>query len=128
MPLPEESPDRRSASRVLVGKSGWGNPDRNACHVSLGDVRHVSLGRGVPTMPPFLTCRFCLSRMGELKIICFLKLRLLFCAHWATWRAGAKREESIYDEPSSLGIPRQRVVSMMARLNVWNTKGLSLYK
>ena len=65
-------------------------------------------------MPPFLTCRFCLSKMGGLKNNYFLKLRLLFCAHWATWRAGVKREKNIYDEPPSLGIPRQRVVSMMA--------------
>ena len=52
--------------------------------------------------------------MGGLKIIGFFKLRFTFCAHWATWRARAKREKNIYDEPSSLGIPRQRVVSMMA--------------
>ena len=52
--------------------------------------------------------------MGGLKIIGFFKLRFTFCAHWATWQVGAKREESIYDELSSLGIPRQCVVSMMA--------------
>ena len=49
MPLLEESPNRRNVPRVIVGKSRWGNPDRNACHVSLGDVRHASLGGGVPT-------------------------------------------------------------------------------
>ena len=31
------------------------------------------------------------QKMGGLKIIGFLKLRFTFCAHWATWRAGAKR-------------------------------------
>ena len=51
--------------------SSWGNPDRNMCHVSSGNVRHASSGGGVPTMSPFLTCRFCLSRMGGLKIIVF---------------------------------------------------------
>ena len=54
------------------------NPDENMCHVSSGDVRHVLSGGGVPTMPIFLTCLFCLSKMGGLKIIGFLKLRLLF--------------------------------------------------
>ena len=44
-------------------------------------------------------------------MIVFLKLKLIFLLDWATWRAGAKREKSIYDEPPSLGIPRQRVVS-----------------
>ena len=95
------------------GNPDGGNPDENACHVLSGNVCHVSSGGGVPTMPPFLTCRFCLSKMGRLKNNCFLKQRLLFCAYWATWRAGAKREKSIYDEPPSLGIPRQRVASMM---------------
>ena len=70
-PLPEE---------VRIGEarhvSSWGNPDgdnpdKNVCHVSLGNVRHASSGEGVPTMPPFLTCRFCLSRMSGLKIIVF---------------------------------------------------------
>ena len=70
----------------------------------------VIRGRG-PYNAPFLTCLFCLSKMGGLKNNGFLKLRLLFCTHWATWLVGAKREKSIYDELSSLGIPRQRVVS-----------------
>ena len=105
MPLPEE---------VRIGEarhvSSWGNldgdnSDRNVCHVSSINVCHASSGGWVPTMPPFLTCLFCLSRMGGLKIIIFLKLRLIFCTHWATWRAGAKREKIIYDEPPSLGIP-----------------------
>ena len=106
MPLPKE---------VRIGEarhvSSWenpdrGNPNRNVCHVSSGNVRHASLGGGVPTMPPFLTCLFCLSKMGGLKNNGFLKLRLLFCTHWATWRAKAKREKSIFDELPSLGIPR----------------------
>ena len=41
---------------------------------------------------------------------------------------GAKREKSIDDEPSSLGIPKQRVASMMVRLSVWDAEGLSHYK
>ena len=93
------------------GNPDGGNPDENVCHVSSGNVCHVSSGEGIPTMPPFLTCRFCLSKMGELKNNCFLKPRLLFRALWATWRAGAMRENSIYDEPPFLGFPRQRVVS-----------------
>ena len=59
------------------GDPDGGDPDGNACHVFSGG--------GVPTMPPFLTCPFCPCKMGGLKIIDFLKLRLLFCAHWATW-------------------------------------------
>ncbi|RVW61439.1 hypothetical protein CK203_032029 [Vitis vinifera] len=35
-----------------------------------------------------------------------------FCAHWVTWCAEAKRKKGIYDEPLSLGIPRQRVFSI----------------
>ena len=42
-----------SLRKVRIGEarhvSSWGNPDRNACHMSLGDVRHASLGGGVPT-------------------------------------------------------------------------------
>ena len=71
-------------------------------------------GGGVPTMPPFLTCLFCPSENGRVKNNWFFETDVIFCAHWATWRAGAKREKSIYDEPSSLCIPRQHVVSMMA--------------
>ena len=59
VPLPKESPDRRSVPRVLMGKSGWGNPDRNACHVSLRDVRHTSLGGGVPTSEIFCSFSMC---------------------------------------------------------------------
>ena len=40
-----------------------------------------------------------------------------FCAHWATWCAEVKRNKSIYDGPPSLGFPRQRVFSIMARLS-----------
>ena len=66
MPLPEEI--RIGEARHM---SSWGNLDRNVCHVSLGNVCHASLGGEVPIMPPFLTCRFCLSGMGGLKIIVF---------------------------------------------------------
>ena len=69
----------------------------------------VIRGRG-PYNAPLLTCRFCLGRMGRLKIIVF-ETEVTFCAHWATWRAGAKRKKSIYDEPPSLGFPMQRVFS-----------------
>ena len=47
--------------------------------------------------------------MGGLKMI-FLKLKLTFLLDWATWRAGLKRQKSIYEEPPTLGIPKQRVV------------------
>ncbi|XP_034710607.1 uncharacterized protein LOC117933354 [Vitis riparia] len=41
--------------------------------------------------------------MGDLKKNdCLLKPEFAFCSHWATWRAGAKRQESIYGEPPSL--------------------------
>ena len=84
------------------------------CHASSGDVCHMLSDGGVPTMPSYLTCLFCPSKMGGLKIIGFFETEVTFCAHWVTWRAGVKSEKSIYDEPSSLCIPRQRVVSMMA--------------
>ena len=91
-----------------------GDPDVNACHVSPWGAWHVFSEGRVPTIPPFLTCPFCPCKMGGLKIIDFLKLRLLFCAHWATWLTRVKRERIIYDEPSFLCIPRQHVVSMIA--------------
>ena len=75
-------------------------------------------GRG-PYNAPFLTCRFCPSKMGGLKNDCFSETEVdffffFFFFDWAMWRAGVKREKSIYDEPPTLGIPRQSVVSMMA--------------
>ena len=88
------------------GNPDGGNPDENACHVSLGSMCHVSSGGGVPTMPPFLTCLFCLSKMGGLKNNWFFETEVTFFAHWATWLAEAKREKSVYDEPPSLGIPK----------------------
>ena len=60
-------------------------------------------------MPPFLTCLFCLSKMGGLKNNWFFETEVTFLLDWATWRAGAKRQKNIYDEPLTLGIPRQRV-------------------
>ena len=51
-----------------------------------------------------------------------------FYAHWATWCVGAKRKKNIYDEPPSLGIPKQCVFSATARLGVWDIEGLSHYK
>ena len=51
-----------------------------------------------------------------------------FCAHWATWCAEVRKKKNIYDEPPSLGIPRQRVFSMTVRLSIWDIEGLSLYK
>ena len=66
-------------------------------------------------MPPFLTCLFCLSKNGWVKKNnWFFETVAAFCAYWATWRARVKRERSIYDKPSSLCIPRQHVVSMIA--------------
>ena len=65
---------------VWIGEAryvySWGNPhevnpDENVCRASSGDVWHVFSGGGVPTMPPFLTCSFCPSKMGGLKIIGF---------------------------------------------------------
>ena len=53
------------------GNQDRGNPDEKTCHVSLENVCHVASGGGVPTMPTLLTCRFCLSKMGGLKMIFF---------------------------------------------------------
>ena len=49
--------------RVLLGSPDGVAPD--------SDVRHVSSGGGVLTMPPLLTCRFCPGRIGRLKMIVF---------------------------------------------------------
>ena len=54
--------------------------------------------------------------MGGLKMIVF-EIEVTFFAHWATWCTEAKRKKKIYDEPPSLGIPKQRVFSIMARLS-----------
>ena len=71
-------------------------------------------GRG-PYNAPLLTCRFCPGEMGGLKMIVF-ETEGIFCIHWATWCAEAKRKQGTYDEPPSLGFPRQHVFSIMARL------------
>ena len=34
---------------------------------------------------------------------------MTFLLDWATWREGRRGRKNIYDEPSTLGIPRQRV-------------------
>ena len=60
------------------GNQDGGDPDENACHVSLGNVCHVSSGGRGPYNAPLLTCPFCPGKMGGLKNNCFLKLRLLF--------------------------------------------------
>ncbi|KAL6332490.1 hypothetical protein AAG906_008521 [Vitis piasezkii] len=52
---------------------------------------------------------------GRVKMIVF-ETYVTFCAHWATWCTEAKRKKGIYDGPPSLGIPRQRVFSITARL------------
>ena len=95
----------------------WGNqdeinPDENVCHVSSGDVCHV--WGGGPYNAPLFNLPILPEQNGRVKNNWFFEIEVTFCAHWVTWRAGAKREKSIYDEPSSLCIPRQRVVSMMA--------------
>ena len=75
---------------VWIGEArhvySWGNPDEgnpneNACHMSSGNVCHVSSGGGVPTMPPFLTCLFCLSKNGRVKNNWFFETEFTFCAH-----------------------------------------------
>ncbi|XP_034686756.1 uncharacterized protein LOC117915311 [Vitis riparia] len=66
--------------------------------------------------------------MGGLKKNdCLLKPGFAFCSYWATWRAGAKRQESLYGEPPSLGIPRQMCrFNDSVFLNAWDTEVLSL--
>ena len=110
------------ACRVLLLEEVWigehatcpslGSPDGVAPD---SKVRRVIRGRG-PYNAPFLTCRFCPGRMSGLKMIVF-ETEVTFFAHWATWCAEAKRNKSIYDGPPSLGFPRQRVFSIMARLS-----------
>ena len=95
MLLPEEVRIGEARHVSFWGNPDGGYPDRNVCHVSSGIVRHASLGGGVPTMPPFLTCRFCLSRMGGLKIIIF-EIEVTFLrslGHVAS--VGEEREEHL---------------------------------
>ena len=42
-------------------------------------------------------------------MIFFGNWSLTFLLDWATWREGRRGRKNIYDEPSTLGIPRQRV-------------------
>ena len=52
--------------------------------------------------------------MGGLKIIGFLKPKSTFCLVGPRGEWGCESQKGIYDEPLTLGIPRQYVVSMMA--------------
>ena len=66
-------------------------------------------------MPPFLTCLFCLSKNERVKkIIGFLKPNRPFVWLGHVASGGAEDKKGIYDEPPTLGILRQHVVSMMA--------------
>ena len=89
-----------------------------ACHVDVW---------GVPYNAPLLTWRFCPGRMGGLKMI-LLKLLLLFGFSVPRGVAEAKKRKSIYGKLPLLGIPRRHVVSIAARLGVWNTEELSPFK
>ena len=68
------------------------------------------------------------QKMGGLKIIDFLKLKSSFVWLGQVASRGAGAKKGIYDEPPTLGIPRQHVVSMMALLCVWLFERLSPYK
>ena len=57
-----------------------------------------------------------------------LKLRLLFEFIVPRGVAEAKRRKSIYGELPPLKIPKRHVVSIAARLGVWDTEGLSSFK
>ena len=94
MPLLEEVRIGKARHVSSWGNPDGGNPDKNVCHVSSGNVHHASSGGGVPTMPPFLTCRFCLSIMGGLKKIIVFETEVTFLrslGHVAS--GGEKREE-----------------------------------
>ena len=101
----------------------WGNPDEgnsddNACHVLSGNVCHMSSGGGVPTMPPFLTCLFCLSKMGGLKNNSFLKLRLLFCLIGPRGERGRRGRKTFMMSRRLWVFPGSVSVGIMAQLNV----------
>ena len=51
-----------------------------------------------------------------------LNLSLLFGFDVPRSAAEVKRREGIYGEPPFLGIPRRYVVSIVARVGVWNTE------
>ena len=53
-----------------------------------------------------------------------LNLSLLFGFDVPRGAMEAKRREGIYGEPPLLGIPRRYVVSIVARVGVWNTEEL----
>ena len=97
-----------------------------ACHVLPGGmscgVCHVGVW-GVPYNAPLLTWRFCPDRMSGLKMV-LLNLWLLFGFNVPCGAAEAKRREGIYGEPPLLGIPKRCVISIVARLGVWNTEEL----
>ena len=80
-------------------------------------------------MPPFLNCLFCPRKNGRVKKnTWFLKTMSTFCLVGPRGEWGCGSQKGIYDEPPTLGIPRQHVVSMMALLVVWLSEGLSPYK
>ena len=45
---------------------------------------------GVPTLPPFLTCLFCLKN-GRVKNNWLLKTEEVPSSDWATWRVGVRK-------------------------------------
>ena len=66
--------------------------------------------------------------MGGLKNNWFLKPKSTFRLVGPRGEWGCRSQKGIYDEPPTLGIPRQHVVSMMALLGVWFSEGLLPYK
>ena len=53
--------------------------------------------------------------MGGLKNNWFFETEVDLLFGWATWLVGVREpKKGIYDEPPTLGIPRQHVILMMA--------------
>ena len=108
--LPEEVRIGERTTCPSLGSPDGVAPDTEARHVSLGG------GEGSLQCPPF-NLPILPRQNGWVKNDCFFETEVTFFAHWATWCAEAKRNKSIYDGPPSLGFPRQRVFSIMARLS-----------
>ena len=62
--------------------------------------------------------------MGGLKNNWFFETESTFCLVGPVASGGAEAKKGIYDEPPTLGIPRQHVVSMMALFGRLAFRGL----
>ena len=86
-----------------------------------------TLGRG-SLQCPLYNLAILPGQNGRVKKMMALKLWLLFAFIVSRGGAETKRRKGTYGEPPFLGIPKRHVVSIAARLGIWNTEGLSPFK